>query len=79
MDINESPKHSHFRIGDLKRAINTKIARNSSTTNATNQRKVNVIITIYLQSAKLHNKNHNQIVLKIKIQNLTLQLNAHKG
>ena len=79
MDINESPKHSHFRIGDLKRAINTKIARNSSTTNATNQGNVNVIITIFLRSAKLHNKNHNQIVLKIKIQNLTLQFDAHKG
>mgnify|MGYP003434707589 FL=1 len=79
MDINESPKHSHFRIGDLKRAINTKIARHRSTTNETNQRNVSVIITIFLRSAKLHNKNHNQIVLKIKIQNLTLQLNAHKG
>ena len=79
MDINESPKHSHFRMGDLKRAINTKIARNSSTTNATNQGNVNVIITIFLWTAKLHNKNHNQIVLKIKNQNLTLQLNAHKG
>ena len=79
MDINESPKHSHFRIGDLKRAINTKIARNSSTTNATNQGNVNVIITIFLRSAKLHNKNHNQIVLKIKITFLTLRNDQSEG
>ena len=79
MDINESPKHSHFRIGDLKRAIDTKIARNSSTTNATNQGNVNVIITIFLRSAKLHNKNHNQTVLKIKITFLTLRYDIYRG
>ena len=79
MDINESPKHSHFRIGDLKRAINTKIARNSSTTNATNQGNVNIIITIFLRSAKLHNKNHNQTVLKIKITFLTLRYDTYRG
>ena len=79
MDINESPKHSHFRIGDLKRAINTKIARNSSTTNATNQGNVNVIITIFLRTAKLHNKNHNQTVLKIKITFLTLRYDTYRG
>lgn len=79
MDINESPKHSHFRIGDLKRAINTKIARNSSTTNATNQGNVNVIITIFLRTAKLHNKNHNQTVLKIKITFLTLRNDQSEG
>ena len=79
MDINESPKHSHFRMGDLKRAINTKIARNSSTTNATNQGNVNVIITIFLRTAKLHNKNHNQTVLKIKITFLTLRNDQSEG
>ena len=79
MDINESPKHSHFRIGDLKRAINTKIARNSSTTKATNQGNDNVIITIFLRSAKLHNKNHNQTVLKIKITFLTLRYDTYRG
>ena len=79
MDINERPKHSHFRIGDLKRAINTKIARNSSTTNATNQGNVNVIITIFLRTAKLHNKNHNQTVLKIKITFLTLRYDTYRG
>ena len=65
MDINESPKHSHFRIGDLK--------------NATNQGNVNVIITIFLRSAKLHNKNHNQTVLKIKITFLTLRYDTYRG
>lgn len=76
--MNDSPKHTHFRIGDLKQAIKTRVARNNSTTNATNQGNDNVIITIFLRTAKLHKINHNQTILTIKISILTLSVDSCK-
>jgi alpha-amylase/alpha-mannosidase (GH57 family) len=72
--MNDNPKHTHFRMGDLKQAINTRVARKSSTANATNQGNDNVIITIFLRTAKLHKINHNKNTLTIKFLFLTLQL-----
>ena len=59
METVKSTKHTHLRMGDLKHANNARVARNKSTTNATNQVNDNVIITIFLRTAKLHKICHN--------------------
>ena len=48
IEVNERAKQIHFRIGDLKQAIKTRIAKNSNTINAINHGNDNVIITIFL-------------------------------
>ena len=61
MEIAESPKQIHFRIGDLKLDIKITIAVNINTTIAIiplyEKENDNDTITIFLRTAKLRKKN----------------------